>query len=368
MAQYGIKTLNKFYIESDYDFTLSTNSKTNYVPIRKSSISEMNEKLKNIQLKCNEEERKNYTHRLKDDYRNLIMKNRKLYYLTLNSPNNGTVKHVQQYPLTTISNSDQSISNINDCKDGNEFTEGNLEKILIENLLNQRLKSIIKIQNIFKVKLFQKKLKTLYLMKKILISRSEKVVLLQKNIKGFLCKKSVKHVLKMIKENCVIYYYCNEEENKIHTQKLNLLVKEGASEKIYNFIFNQYLDCFLLFFKKLPFFPRTKFKINFILNNKLIIDTHFPVSTDTDGRIYNILDFKTLRARGCLSNIDTTFESELGRNDILNNNNEFSPEANYRPRRKMTFPPDNSKTFINEDNFLNYNKKKKLSFSYLIKY
>ncbi len=217
---------------------------------------------------------------------------------------------------TNVSSSSETIkSNINlenplffDNNDiienlSNEINEKDRLKYkneLLNNILNQRKKSAIKISNFIKSKIDLIKIKKQFLIQKIIDNKIKLIIKIQKHIRGFLIKKSINKIL-----NCeyVLFYRLSKELiDKLNHKNINKSNKNINKQNIvqckifsrpfenkkYSFIYCKFLNCYYLPLINIRILKR-KYKINFIINNQTIIDSRYQVDIDNKGNFYNII-------------------------------------------------------------------------------
>ena len=213
---------------------------------------------------------------------------------------------------TNFSSSSETIkSNINLenplCFENNDIIENLSNEInekdklkykneLLNNILNQRKKSAIKISNFIKSKIDLIKIKKQFLIQKIIDNKIKLIIKIQKHIRGFLIKKSINKIL-----NCeyVLFYRLSKDLiNKLNKTKINDKRKQNIVQckifsrpfdnKKYSFIYCKFLNCYYLPLINIRILKR-KYKINFIINNQTIIDSRYQVDTDNKGNFYNII-------------------------------------------------------------------------------
>jgi len=132
----------------------------------------------------------------------------------------------------------------------------------------------------------------------------------------------------------LFYYLTNDTANDSDT--ITMIMKHEKSDKIIIFEYNEYLDCYIHFMKKNILYKKY-YQINFIINNKFVVDSVLPSSYDKTGKYFNILDSIALKRKGYLSNVKEIDEYEC-----------------LRPKRRLTFsyPQRNF-----DEDYFNYEKK-----------
>jgi hypothetical protein len=251
------------------------------------------------------------------------------------------------------------------------------ESTLIKSILIQRQQAVKVIQKFLLFQMEKKKETIINLAKKVITDRTEKAILLQKHVRRYFTCKDVKKVIKMKNENyCIFYYKSPNDENGYNlltVDSAKLLVKHEKHDKMFNFTYNRYLNCFLLFIKKIGTY-KAKYLINFVLNGNVVVDTNFPTEMQSDGKYYNVLNFQILRLNGYLSNIKPCC--------CLSLNKSIKVEAGKKlqPKRKNTYPTlESTLYYITKNDYFNpillkslknefFSPSKRVSFNLLINY
>lgn len=240
----------------------------------------------------------------------------------ISEKNSNSLRVLARYSAKSMkSSSDTHLNNVTSKKNLQNILTKTQElicndecvKILIKNILEQRNKSCQIIQKFARRKLAIKRIKIYIIILKIITERRKNLIKLQKKIKQFLVMTNIKKILKLMNTNYLIFYYkngcCNSDYTKFEETKVNLLVKENSGEKLYNMIYNKYLKCFILFLRKDSNYKR-KYKINFIINNRIVVDTNFDTCLDPKGCYFNVLDIWKLKHEGFLSNVKKKVDDE----------------------------------------------------------
>jgi hypothetical protein len=221
-------------------------------------------------------------------------------------------------------------------------------EILLKNtIIQQRRFAAEAIQNFIRTKNNFKQELCNSIKKQILQERNSCAVKIQKIYKSYMVKKDIKKIIKMKNENYTIFYYKNTDSCcpiGLEPKTVKILVTQVKSSKIIYFTYNKFLQCFLLFIKKIGSYNR-KYLINFIINEKTIVDTNFPTQYNKEtGKYFNILDFHQLNSRGYLSNIkspcDTMSENSYKRVPL---------------KRRSTYPGLNELKFNQEISLMSIN-------------
>jgi hypothetical protein len=249
-----------------------------------------------------------------------------------------------------------SYLNIKTQKISKKLTHLMLNEI-ISQILRNRVEASLKIQKFFRLRNFIKNIKTQIMINIILSSRLKGIVKIQKTVRMYFCKKSVRCILNLKKNNWGIFYYPQIE---VRSVKINLDLDFKFQEIKLNY--NRILKCFYFFLKKNDYFQRF-YKFYFIINNKALIDMNFENIVFPNGKIYNILDVELIKSKGYLSNFH---EQEL----------KFCPPVrtattpDIRPNKTaQLFNRNNIKSILKKNSLDDYAiKKRKVSFNLALQY
>jgi hypothetical protein len=169
------------------------------------------------------------------------------------------------------------------------------DSLLINRILEIRKQAKLKIVSFFlKVKKMNQ-LKQEMIVKYILQERQRKAVLIQKTFRMFSVRKNFNEILTAkLNDHIFIYNYIdnnnlNSTGNQIYNKKIQLKIKarKNKTDTILDFVYSKPLSTHYLILKNLKFLKRS-FKVNFIVNDKIIIDSRFQVDCE-DGQFYNII-------------------------------------------------------------------------------
>jgi hypothetical protein len=187
--------------------------------------------------------------------------------------------------------------NLHKMKLKDEMKESLLIKknLLIEQIKNVRknaINTIIKKLRIYSCKL---KFKQFLFQKRLREILNENIVRIQKFVRRFLI---YKHIFKTLWiENHYLLLY-ESDHNKNKDNKINIIpeIKLKVHEKentIYSMKYSKILKKHFITFPKKGLI-RSKYKVNFIINDKIVIDPNFGVDRVGD-KFYNVLETKTLK-------------------------------------------------------------------------
>ena len=164
--------------------------------------------------------------------------------------------------------------------DGQLYSTKN-RQILIERILETRKKAARLIQKFF-LKFYEKKKKLKEeFIKHILASRHRMAIIIQKTVRMFLVRQDVNKVLNPPKHICI---YRMEKK----CEKVKLQIKLLDKNKTINFNYSRPLDLYYAYISKPKLLPR-KMRIHFLINNKIVIDSRYPVDS-MHGEFYNIVE------------------------------------------------------------------------------
>ena len=156
------------------------------------------------------------------------------------------------------------------------------KEILMNIILYERKQKAIKISSFLKNKLVQNiKIKKFILQQKIL----NNILLLQKNFRGYLIRKKITDYLSKIRTSYLIKTGIQEK-----IKNLQMIVFFNNKNKIFNFIYDNFFQNFILFMERTDVQKR-QYKIQFICDGRVIIDPQFPTKEE-NGMYINIIDFR----------------------------------------------------------------------------
>ena len=176
----------------------------------------------------------------------------------------------------------------------NEEEKKEIKEYILLKILQQRKNNAKKISNFLKNKLELIKVKKENLIQKIIQKRYILISKIQSNIKGFLVRKSINSIY-----NCenIFFYDLSKNLQKLNNYENNIIGENLIKCKIYNngtkskeiiFKYCKYLKCFFLPLTNLRVIKRI-YRVNFIINNNVIIDPRYEIDTDSKGNFYNLI-------------------------------------------------------------------------------
>jgi hypothetical protein len=206
----------------------------------------------------------------------------------------------------------------------------------IKNILTQRKNAAIKISNFIKNKLHIIKMKKKIILKKLLKMRREKIKKIQAVMKGIFVRKEIKLLLQndfvflyqmdnTLVDKLALFNKTNDEiknnskiekVNKIDNIKIQIFSHQFKMKK-FKFIYNKPLKTYYLPIKKVRVLKR-QFKVNFYINDILVIDPRFGIDFDSKGNFFNII----LKSMIIKINKNSSFSSVQNIQIDENNNNE----------------------------------------------
>ena len=245
-------------------------------------------------------------------------------------------------------------------------------KSMIEKLKNQCIKSIIKIQSFIRQKLSLKhakieminyiilknykekekklenvfntfynivKFKDYFLTYDLIKRRYESAKKIQSIFRGNQIYKKVKNIIKKMKTLYTITYpfYAHEVEIKIHVLMNNLIIGKFGELKFsirtYKFEYNPILKLFILFIEPSEL-ESGKYRCQLIVDNIITCDGRYPHIEFSDGKLYNLINFKIYNKFNFNKIIDDN-EQESPSDDIDNTNQSLNNGKN-----KLDFKKD----------------------------
>ena len=245
-------------------------------------------------------------------------------------------------------------------------------KSMIEKLKNQCIKSIIKIQSFIRQKLSLKhakieminyiilknykekekklenvfntfynivKFKDYFLTYDLIKRRYESAKKIQSIFRGNQIYKKVQNIIKKMKTLYTITYpfYAHEVEIKIHVLMNNLIIGKFGELKFsirtYKFEYNPILKLFILFIEPSEL-ESGKYRCQLIVDNIITCDGRYPHIEFSDGKLYNLINFKIYNKFNFNKIIDDN-EQESPSDDIDNTNQSLNNGKN-----KLDFKKD----------------------------
>ena len=245
-------------------------------------------------------------------------------------------------------------------------------KSMIEKLKNQCIKSIIKIQSFIRQKLSLKhakieminyiilknykekekklenvfntfynivKFKDYFLTYDLIKRRYESAKKIQSIFRGNQIYKKVQNIIKKMKKLYTITYpfYAHEVEIRIHVLMNNLIIGKFGELKFsirtYKFEYNPILKLFILFIEPSEL-ESGKYRCQLIVDNIITCDGRYPHIEFSDGKLYNLINFKIYNKFNFNKIIDDN-EQESPSDDIDNTNQSLNNGKN-----KLDFKKD----------------------------
>ncbi len=245
-------------------------------------------------------------------------------------------------------------------------------KSMIEKLKNQCIKSIIKIQSFIRQKLSLKhakieminyiilknykekekklenvfntfynivKFKDYFLTYDLIKRRYESAKKIQSIFRGNQIYKKIQNIIKKMKTLYTITYpfYAHEVEIRIHVLMNNLIIGKFGELKFsirtYKFEYNPILKLFILFIEPSEL-ESGKYRCQLIVDNIITCDGRYPHIEFSDGKLYNLINFKIYNKFNFNKIIDDN-EQESPSDDIDNTNQSLNNGKN-----KLDFKKD----------------------------
>jgi hypothetical protein len=174
-------------------------------------------------------------------------------------------------------------------------------------LINYIIESRISAVNLI-IKYFRMYKKKIEIRKQIIIDhilkeREQKFIMLQKNIKTFLVRKHIEDLTKRF--DYVFFYEYEARNNKINESKNTrssifnipeIKIKFEKDGRECQMFYSRALKLFYLPIKKCGVL-RKRFKVNFLVDGKIIVDPMYEVDNDNYGHFYNIIKSSHLRKK-----------------------------------------------------------------------
>jgi hypothetical protein len=165
------------------------------------------------------------------------------------------------------------------------------KNFLIRRILNGRLNARDMIVKYLRLYIQRENLKKKYFINLITQTRILAAQLIQKTFKMFQVRRNIKDIL-TVKPNDYIFFYNIDDKNNIG-QKIQLLLNNKKSNEILlDLIYSKLLACHYLILKNMRILKKT-FKVNFLVDDKVIIDPRYQVDC-INGKFYNIIDSNLL--------------------------------------------------------------------------
>ena len=162
------------------------------------------------------------------------------------------------------------------------------KEIVINIILYERKQQAMKISSFIKKTINRKvKIKKNIIQQKIL----DNILLIQKNFRGYLIRKQITDYLSKIRTSYLIK--SGIEEN---IKNLQMIVFFPNKNKIFDFYYDKFFEKFIFFMDRAKVSKQQKhqYKIQFICDGRVIIDSQFP-TTEENGIYLNIIDFDSVK-------------------------------------------------------------------------
>jgi hypothetical protein len=177
---------------------------------------------------------------------------------------------------------------------------------LIYYLIESRISAVNLIIKYFRIYKKNFEIRRQIIIDHILKEREHKLIMLQKNIKTFLVRK---HIEDFTKRFDYVFFYeyeaRNTRENKINESKITkssifnipeIKIKFEKDGRECRMFYSRALKLFYLPIKKCGVL-RKRFKVNFLVDGKVIVDPMYEVDNDNCGHFYNIIKSSHLRKK-----------------------------------------------------------------------
>lgn len=159
------------------------------------------------------------------------------------------------------------------------------KEIVINIILYERKQQAMKIASFLKDKIDKNIQFKKYLIQQKII---DTVILIQKNIRGYLIRKKITDYLSKIRTSYLIK--SGIEEN---IKNLQMIVFFTNKNKIFDFYYDKFFNKFIFFMDRTKV-QKPQYKIQFICDGRVIIDTQFP-TIEENGMYVNVIDFDSVK-------------------------------------------------------------------------
>lgn len=304
-------------------------------------------------------------------YDNNKSKNLKVIFpFVINENKNNNIPKIDEkiFNAGTFQSKDNHKNNTIDNTMSSSQTQGkDLEKLLMEKILQNRKSAIKKIINNYIIHKENKIKKEEDFINLILKERRESSTLIQSAFRSYFIRKNIKQLLNKLNENYIFIYDYNRkyfqnrksrssgtdktinnanlnhslnnnatgenpsfyDEEPNHDIKLKLINKKGKYSEILNLEYCKFLKSYVLIFKKKGLI-RKSYRVNFIVNGNVIIDPRYKLDTDEDGKFYNVIESHMLVIRNKIKNYENKLKYlsySLKSSSKSNLNNRENPKS-----------------------------------------
>ena len=200
-------------------------------------------------------------------------------------------KYIQKKPIS---------NNFNKLK-----SEIEKKKILLNKILKDRQRAIIRIQSHIRKILIYKQYKKYIIIKNLLQERNKFISLIQSTFRTFIIHKHFKNMLK----NKALFFYkfpldlinklsltsnLNEDfKQKSKNKELKLSMQIKSSKSTFEFKYSKYLDSYYLPINKIKSFKKHIY-ITFKVNGENFLDPRYSIINDNNDNFYNIITNKMI--------------------------------------------------------------------------
>jgi hypothetical protein len=180
--------------------------------------------------------------------------------------------------------------------DGSQNLE-NLTKqrreIFVRRILKGRIEARYKIINFFKTVKARKKVLYEHMLRKILEERLRSAVLIQSVYRRFKVKQNLKDILDLKMNDYILFYYTDLNDGNVNNQNVQIRINNKRSNgTLMSLTYSKLLNTHYLVLGGLRILHKS-FRVNFIVNEKVIIDPRYQVDCK-DGKFYNIIEASML--------------------------------------------------------------------------
>lgn len=163
------------------------------------------------------------------------------------------------------------------------------EKFLMNRILTQRKNSAKKISN-FLFNILYKNIckKESIIIKRLIKARKNYSIKIQSLFRGYLIRKKMQHYISNIRTSYLI-----ETGFSQNFKNLQMIVVYNNKNKVYDLCFDKFFNKYIIFMDR-TLIKKDKYKIKFINDGKIIIDSNYE-TLEEKGTYYNMIDFQKIK-------------------------------------------------------------------------
>ena len=171
--------------------------------------------------------------------------------------------------------------------EGIDNIESSNKNYILEKIINERNNAANKIIYYFKRYYSLIIIKKREIINLIFSIRVESITKIQKYFRMYMVRKDITKMIN-VSDNYVYFYVIEKLNNKSPSNIQIKIFNSNKSNVLLNFSYSKVLDIYYTLLIK-PKILKKKIRVNFIINDQIIIDHRFPVDFQ-NGQFYNILD------------------------------------------------------------------------------